>query len=72
MGFKKCLDAALKNEKNEQGLFTGRQGVQNLVEHGRMLEILARFAWLESHYDLGNTASSSSPVSEKKSDVFVR
>lgn len=46
-GFKKCLDAALKNEKNEQGLFAGKDGVQNLVEQGGMLEILARYAWLE-------------------------
>ncbi|MDB5002558.1 MAG: glycoside hydrolase family 76 [Mucilaginibacter sp.] len=52
IGFKKCLDNSLKNEKNEQGLFTGRDGVQNLVEHGGMLEILARYAWLESHYNL--------------------
>ena len=54
MGFKKALDYALKNEKNEQGLFDAKKGVQNLVEHGGMLEILARFAWLESRYDLSN------------------
>ncbi|WP_285059399.1 glycoside hydrolase family 76 protein [Pedobacter ginsengisoli] len=54
MGFKKALDYALKNEKNEQGLFNAKKGVQNLVEHGGMLEILARFAWLESRYDLSN------------------
>ncbi|MGQ8336951.1 glycoside hydrolase family 76 protein [Sunxiuqinia sp. A32] len=53
-GFKKCLDAAIKNDKNEKGLFTGRDGIQNLVEHGGMLEILARFAWIESHYDITN------------------
>jgi rhamnogalacturonyl hydrolase YesR len=52
LGFKKCLDYALQNDKNNQGLFKGRDGVQNLVDHGGMLEILARFAWLESHYDL--------------------
>jgi len=52
MGFKKCLDYALKNDKNEQGLFKGRDGVQNLVDHGGMLEILARYAWLETRYDL--------------------
>lgn len=52
MGFKKCLDAALQTDKNEQGLFNGKDGVQNLVEHGGMLEILARFAWLESRYNL--------------------
>jgi len=52
IGFKKCLDNSLKTEKNEQGLFIGRDGVQNLVEHGGMLEILARYAWLEGHYNL--------------------
>lgn len=52
MGFKKALDHALKDEKNEQGLFNAKKGVQNLVEHGGMLEILARFAWLESRYNL--------------------
>ena len=52
MGFKKCLDYALSNNKNDQGLFTGKDGVQNLVDHGGMLEILARYAWLETRYDL--------------------
>ncbi len=52
LGFKKCLDYALKNDKNEQGMLSGKEGVHNLVEQGGMLEILARFAWLESHYDL--------------------
>lgn len=51
-GFKKGLDYALKNEKNDQGLFIEKKGVQNLVEQGGMLEILARYAWLESRYDL--------------------
>jgi hypothetical protein len=46
-GFQAALDNALKTEKNEEGLFNGKEGVQNLVEHGGMLEILARFAWLE-------------------------
>ncbi|HKG07456.1 MAG TPA: glycoside hydrolase family 76 protein [Pedobacter sp.] len=50
IGFKKALDHALNDEKNEQGLFKDKKGVQNLVEHGGMLEILARFAWLESRY----------------------
>ena len=49
VGFKKGLDYALQNEKNDQGLFKGRDGIQNLVEHGGMLEILARFAWLEKN-----------------------
>lgn len=57
LGFKKCLDQALQNNKNEQGLFTEREGVRNLVEQGGMLEILARFAWLENHYDLTGTGS---------------
>lgn len=52
MGFKKCLDNVLQNDKNEQSLFKGRDGVYNLVEQGGMLEILARFAFLEKEYDL--------------------
>jgi hypothetical protein len=52
LGFKKGLDYALQNQKNEQGLFIEKKGVQNLVEQGGMLEILARYAWLESRYDL--------------------
>ncbi|PXY46801.1 glycoside hydrolase family 76 protein [Flavobacterium hydrophilum] len=51
-GFKKCLDHALKENKNEKGLFAAHDGVYNLVEHGGMLEILARFAYLEDHYKL--------------------
>ena len=51
-GFKKCLDNALKDNKNEKGLFENNEGVYNLVEHGGMLEILARFAHLEDHYDI--------------------
>jgi len=61
-GFKKCLDHALTNSKNDQGLFKGGGGVQNLVEHGGMLEILARFAWLESRYNLTGTGVSDSAV----------
>lgn len=52
LGFKKGLDYALKNEKNGQGLFIEKKGVQNLVEQGGMLEILARYAWLENQYNL--------------------
>ncbi len=59
MGFKKCLDFALQNEKNTQGLFTGKDKVQDLVAHGGMLEILARFAWLENKYNLKEPGSSS-------------
>jgi len=50
--FKKCLDNSLKENKNEKGLFKANDGVYNLVEHGGMLEILARFAYLEEHYNL--------------------
>lgn len=57
VGFKKCLDYALKNDKNNQGLFTGKDGVQNLVDHGGMLEILARYAWLETRYDMKGKGS---------------
>jgi rhamnogalacturonyl hydrolase YesR len=53
-GFKKCLDNALKENKNEKGLFTGNDGVYNLVEHGGMLEILARFAYLENRYNFAD------------------
>ena len=57
LGFKKCLDNSLKNEKNEQGLFMDRKGVRNLVDQSGMLEILARFAWLEKQHDLDKPAS---------------
>lgn len=51
IGFKKCLNYALQYEKNEQELF-GKDKPLNLVAHGGMLEILARFAFLETKYDL--------------------
>lgn len=51
-GFKKSLDNVLKEKKNEQGLLAEDGSVLNLVEHGGMLEILARFAVLEDNYDL--------------------
>lgn len=51
-GFKKCLDHSLEHHKNSAGLFRKRRSVRNLVEHGGMLEILARFAFLEQTYDL--------------------
>jgi len=57
LAFKKCLDNALKNEKNESGLFTEKNGERNLVEQGGMLEMLARFAWLERQYDLGSSTA---------------
>lgn len=53
-GFKKCLDNALKENKNDKGLFSANGNTYNLVEHGGMLEILARFAFLENNYDLTN------------------
>lgn len=69
MGFKKCLDAALQNDRNEKGLFNGRDGVQNLVEHGGMLEILARYAWMESHYNLNGTDAAASEMRENNSII---
>jgi hypothetical protein len=60
MAFKKCLDNALQNDKNGKGLFEGKNGVKNLVDHGGMLEILARYAWLESHYTIPATEHHSS------------
>ncbi|MCC9602598.1 glycoside hydrolase family 76 protein [Stieleria sp. JC731] len=52
--FKRCLDNTLRRHKTEQGLFARRGEVRSLVEHGGMLEILARFAWLEDHVDLAS------------------
>ncbi|WP_158222719.1 glycoside hydrolase family 76 protein [Rhodopirellula sp. MGV] len=51
-GFQRCLDNSLRYAKNEQGLVQRRGEVRNLVDQGGLLEILARFAWLEKHYDL--------------------
>ncbi len=45
-GFKNCLDSALLNDRRASGLF-GRKKPLNLVAHGGMLEILARYAYLE-------------------------
>jgi len=52
IAFKKCLDNSLLNDRDEKGLFKDRNGVRNLVDHGGMLEILARYAWLETKYNL--------------------
>lgn len=56
LAFKKCLDGTIAADKNEKGLFTGKNRgkviVKNLVDHGGLLEILARYAWLETKYDL--------------------
>lgn len=58
VAFKKCLDNALQSDKNDKGLFAGKNGVKNLVDHGGMLEILARYAWLESiHAIQGNSTT---------------
>jgi hypothetical protein len=54
LGFKKCLDNTLQNDKNEQGLF-GKTKPRDLVAHGGLLEILARYAFLEDKYDLGGS-----------------
>lgn len=51
VGFKKCLDYALQHEINEKGLF-GKDKTLDLVAQGGMLEILARYAFLETKYDL--------------------
>nr|WP_294903372.1 glycoside hydrolase family 76 protein [uncultured Lacibacter sp.] len=50
-GFKQCVDDALLHNKNEAGLFK-KEEVLDLVAQGGMLEILARFAWLERKYQL--------------------
>jgi mannose/cellobiose epimerase-like protein (N-acyl-D-glucosamine 2-epimerase family) len=46
--FRACLDAALQQNKNENGLM-GKQHPLNLVAQGGMLEMLARFALLQQH-----------------------
>lgn len=56
LGFKKCLDNTLQNDKTEQGLF-GKTKLLDLVQHGGLLEILARYAYLENQYNLGNNES---------------
>ena len=55
MGFGKCLANALQHQKNEQGLFEKNNKVLNLVAQGGMLEILARYAYLETKYNLTGT-----------------
>lgn len=51
LAFKSCLDNTLQNDTNEQGLM-GKPKVLNLVAQSGMLEILARFAYLESWHQL--------------------
>ena len=55
--FQQCLDNALRNDRNAQGLMVSRGRVQDLVAHGGLLEILARYAWLEKRYPLPTTSS---------------
>lgn len=44
--FKNAIDEALANNKNSNGLM-GKNKILNLVAQGGMLEMLARFAWLQ-------------------------
>ncbi len=48
MAFKASLDETLKNNKNAMGLM-GNKKTLSLVPQAGMLEILARFAWLQQH-----------------------
>lgn len=48
--FKECLDETLTKQRNSDGLLVQKSKVQDLVAHGGMLEILARFALLEEKY----------------------
>lgn len=45
--FRQCLNYALANNKSEQGLMMRKDKVQDLVAQSGMLEILARFTYLE-------------------------
>jgi len=46
--FQACLDHSLRTRRNDQGLFRShRNSTLDLVAHGGMLEILARFAQLQ-------------------------
>jgi len=45
--FQQCLDEALINGRNADGLLTQKNNIKNLVEHSGMLEIRARSALLE-------------------------
>lgn len=49
--FKTCLDNALQNDTNEAGLM-GKEAPLDLVAQSGMLEILARFAFLEKKHSL--------------------
>ena len=47
--FKNCIDAAISNNKNANGLM-GKKHILNLVAQAGMLEMLARFAWLQQQH----------------------
>ena len=51
LAFKVCLDNALQNNMNDLNL-AGKEKTLDLVAQSGMLEILARFALLETQYDL--------------------
>lgn len=48
IAFKNCVDEALANNKNNKGLM-GNKKPLNLVAQGGMLEIVARFTWLQQN-----------------------
>lgn len=47
--FKEVMDKAIDNNKNSNGLM-GKNKILNLVAQGGMLEMLARFAWLQQQH----------------------
>ena len=51
LAFKKCADDAIRNNMNNLMLM-GKDKTLELVEQSGMLEILARFAYLETKFDL--------------------
>jgi uncharacterized protein YyaL (SSP411 family) len=51
LAFKKCLDNALQNNLNDLNLM-GKEKLLDLISQSGMLEILARFAFLETKYNL--------------------
>ncbi len=51
LGFRRCVHNALRNDKSSLGLM-GKDKYLDLTAQAGMLEILARFAWLEKRYQL--------------------
>ena len=49
LAFKNGVDEAINNNKNANGLM-GKKHILNLVAQGGMLEMLARFAWLQQQH----------------------